>query len=249
MVCFPRKCMEKTYIEIAGLTVEINHTYPNVRQHCESYLVDAPQMCDIIAHTSKEQINRESVESERANGHSFSRGYLEDICLYRSIAEQLPHFDAFVFHGAAVNIDGAGFIFTAPSGTGKTTHVKLLMENYPNRVSIINGDKPVIRFCNDGVYVCSTPWAGKEDMKTNTRARLRGICILRRGESNSIRRIEPSAFFGEIIHQVYLPMESDAREKTLDLMNILGAKVNFYLLECNISPEAAQTSFGELSKS
>jgi hypothetical protein len=86
-------------------------------------------------------------------------------------------------------------------------------------------------------------------MKTNTRAKLRGICIVRRGQKNSIKRIEPSMFFGEIIHQVYLPMDSDAREKTLDLMNILGARVNFYLLECNISPEAAQTSFGELSKS
>lgn len=241
--------MKQTYIEIAGLKVEINHEHPNIGHHCEDYLIEEPSVCNIIARTSQEQIDHESGESARVNGHSFSRGYLEDVCLYRSIAEQLPRFDAFVFHGAAVNIDGAGFIFTAPSGTGKTTHVKLLMENYPDRVSIINGDKPVIRFYDDGVYVCSTPWAGKEDMKTNTRARLRGICILRRGESNSIRRIEPSAFFGEIIHQVYLPMESDAREKTLDLMNVLGARVNFYLLECNISPEAAQTSFGELSKS
>jgi serine kinase of HPr protein (carbohydrate metabolism regulator) len=171
------------------------------------------------------------------------------VCLYRSIAEQLPRFDAFVFHGAAVNIDGAGFIFTAPSGTGKTTHVKLLMENYPDRVSIINGDKPVIRFYDDGVYVCSTPWAGKEDMKNNTRAKLRGICILRRSKSNSIRRIEPSTFFSEIIHQVYLPVDSNARENTLEMLNMLGTRVNFYLLECNISHDAAQTSFGELSKS
>ena len=249
MVFFPHKRMEKTYIEIAGLTVEINHEYPNVRHHCGDYLADASSACDIIARASDEQIDRESIESERVNGHPFSRGYVEDVCLYRSIAEQLPHFDAFVFHGAAVNIDGEGFIFTAPSGTGKTTHIKLLMENYPNRVSIINGDKPIIRFFPDGVYVCSTPWAGKEDMKQNTRSKLRGICIVRRGKSNSIRRIEPSAFFGEIIHQVYLPIGSDASEKTFDLMNILGARVNFYLLECNISPEAAQTSFGELSKS
>ena len=241
--------MEKTYIEIAGLEIELNHAYPHIRRHCEDYLIDAPIACNIVARTSDEQIEREASESARVSGRSFSRGYLEDVCLYRSIAEQLPHCDAVVFHGAAVNIDGEGFIFTAPSGTGKTTHINLLMDNYPDRVSIINGDKPIIRFFRDGVYVCSTPWAGKEDLKRNTRSKLRGICIVRRAKTNSIRRVEPSEFFGELIHQVYLPMESDAREKTFDLMNILGARVNFYLLECNISPEAAQTSFGELSKS
>ncbi len=240
--------MEKTHIEIAGLAVEINHKHPNVRFHCEDFAVEPSFACDIVARTSDEQIEREASESGRVHGHSFSRGYLEDVCIYRSIAEQLPHFDAAVFHGAAVSIDGEGFIFTAPSGTGKTTHINLLMENYPDRVSIINGDKPIIRFFRDGVYVCSTPWAGKEDMKVNTRSKLRGICIIRRSKSNSIRRVEPPEFFGELIHQVYLPMNSQAREKTLDFMNLLGARVNFYLLECNISPEAAQTSFGELSK-
>ena len=236
--------MDKFYIEIAGLVAQINCAFPFVRRHCHDYIVDDSEICDVVAETNENEMAHEA----QTSGRSFSDGYLEDVCLYRSIAEQIPEFDAFVFHGAAVSIDGEGYVFTAPSGTGKTTHIDLLLKHYPERVKIINGDKPIIRILEDGVYVCSTPWAGKENWQVNTRAKLRGIVLLSRAADNHIERVEPARHFGEIIHQVYLPRESSAKEKTLELINALAARVNFYSLGCNISPDAAKTSFDELSQ-
>ncbi len=232
---------EKFYIEISGLCVEMNARYKHVFLHCKDYISDNTA-ADIKAFATEEQIAREMQGYEGP----MSEGYCEDICLYRSIAEQLPALDRLVFHGAAVSIAGRGFIFTAPSGTGKTTHINLLMKNYPDDVKIINGDKPIIHLAEDGARVCSTPWAGKENYNRNTIEPLAGICIVRRAPENAISRIDPARFFGDIFRQVYLPINAEARIATLDLLDKLAVSVPFYLLECNISDNAAETSYGFL---
>lgn len=247
MICKNRDNMpdlESFYIKIADLTVEIRHKYAFTKQFCKDYVVDGTKQVDIIASTSPQEIEEEG----KLYGSPHSEGYCENICLYRSIAEQIPILDRFVFHGAAVSIDGVGFIFTAPSGTGKTTHVRLLMSNFGDRVSIINGDKPIISLADGKATVCSTPWAGKEKWHDNTSAELGGICLLRRGKENSIKRISPAEYFDEIIRQIYIPKDSRAMEKTLVLIDRLSSCVSFYLLECDMSDTAAETSFNMLSR-
>jgi hypothetical protein len=122
------------------------------------------------------------------------------------------------------------------------------MDNYPDDVAIINGDKPIIHLSPDGARVCSTPWAGKENFNDNRIVPLYGICLVKRAEVNSIRKIEPKQYFSELFRQAYVPMDSEARLLTLDLLDRLARSVQFYLLECNISPDAAKCSFEELSK-
>lgn len=247
MICKNRDDMpdlESFYIKIADLTVEMRHKYAFTKKFCRDYAVDVENSVDVIAAASLEEVKAES----KLYGVPHSEGYCENICLYRSIAEQIPLLDRFVFHGAAVSIDGVGFIFAAPSGTGKTTHVRLLMSNFGDRVSIINGDKPIISLTDGKATVCSTPWAGKEKWHSNTSVELGGICLLRRGKENSIKRISPEQYFDEIIRQVYIPKDPRAMEKTLVLLDRLSSCVSFYLLECDMSDTAAETSFDMLSR-
>ena len=236
--------LDSFYIKIADITVEMRHKYAFTRQFCRDYVTDGVNGADIIASASPTEVKAES----QLYGTPHSEGYCENICLYRSIAEQIPFLDRFVFHGAAVAIDGVGFIFAAPSGTGKTTHVRLLMNNFCDRVSIINGDKPIISLAGDKATVCSTPWAGKEKWHANTSAELGGICLLKRGSQNSIKRISPAEYFDEMIRQVYIPKDTRAMEKTLELLDRLSSRISFYLLECDISDDAAKTSFDMLSE-
>ena len=213
--------------------------YQGIRDFCEDYLTDDGKI-DIKAVVSEAEINEEIGAYETR----FSRQYCENVCLYRSIAEQLPELDRFVFHGAAVKAFDKGYIFTAPSGTGKTTHIKLLTKYFGDNITIINGDKPIIKIKEGLATVYSTPWAGKERWQTNTCAPLGGIIILRRGKINSIREISPTEYFSEIMKQVYIPKNGEMMLKTLELVDSLAKAVPFYLLECDMSYDAAKTSFG-----
>lgn len=231
------------YIGISELCVRMNAKYPFAFHHCQDYIIEEKERVDIDAVADADEIAREMATYNVAH----SEAYCESICLYRAIAEQLPMLDRFVFHGAAVSIGGRGFIFTAPSGTGKTTHIDLLLKNYPADVDIINGDKPIIYVTDVGARVCSTPWAGKEGMNKNTSAPLAGIVLLRRGCENSIKKIAPGDYFAAIMAQTYFPKNARARVATLDLLDRLARSVDFYLLECNVSDQAAKTSFEKLN--
>ena len=235
---------ERFYIEIAGLCVEINARYPFAYSHCRDYLSDRTDADFSVSVTDAE------IDAEMANYDegTFGRDYCEDVCIYRAIAEKLPLYDRLVVHGAAVSINGRGVVFTAPSGTGKTTHIGLLMDNYPNDVSIINGDKPIIHVKADGVCVCSTPWAGKEDLNANVISPLGTICLVARAKENAISKIDPAQHFSFIMKQMYLPISGESRLLTLDLADKLAKSVDFYLLECNISSDAAKCSFEALGK-
>lgn len=235
--------MEAFYIKVSDLNVKMESRYDRTCRYCSDYIVE-PSDPEIVAKTSDAEIDAES----RLYESPHSKEYCEGICLYRSIAEQLPLFDRFVFHGAAVAANGKGYIFTAPSGTGKSTHISLWMKLFGDRVSVINGDKPIVRITESGAAVYSSPWAGKEGWSTNSFADIGGICLIRRGEQNRINRISPSEYFDELMHQVYIPKDSQAMLKTLELVDALAKRVPFYLLECDISEDAARTSFEAMVK-
>ena len=225
-------------IRISDLTVRLTGLHQHTLDFCRDYLVESEDF-DLWVTATEEDTLAEIARHAEVD----SPEYYEKICLYRQIAERLPELDRFVFHGAAVEIGGRGFIFTAPSGTGKTTHIGLLLENYPENVDIINGDKPIVHIPDGGARVCSTPWAGKEGMNRNVSPELAGIVLLRRGEVNRIREVQPSDHFAAIMAQTYFPNDALARVRTLELLDKLAKQVKFYVLECNISDDAAKTSF------
>lgn len=232
------------YIRIADLVVEMQSEFEFSKKNCCDYIVPASASPDIIAKSSFAEICKE----RELHNVKATDGYCEDICLYRSIAEQLPSLDRVVFHGAAVEVGGRGYIFTAPSGTGKTTHIRLWLEHFADKVRIINGDKPILKLDGNSVSVFSTPWAGKERMQRNACAPVAAICLIRQSKENKITKIAPGECFSELVKQFYLPKDTISRIKTLDIVDRVLKNVPIYLLECDISREAAELSFKTLTK-
>lgn len=173
--------------------------------------------------------------------------YLESLCIYKKIAEWLPAQGRFVFHGASVAFDGGGYIFTAPSGTGKSTHIRLWRRYLGKAVGIVNGDKPVISVGGDIPLVCGTPWAGKENWKQNICVPIRALCFLQRAEENSLVRLLPKECLNLLFQQAYLPDTPEAAALTLEHLDQLLKKVPVYLLKCNMCEEAVQCSFEGLT--
>ena len=178
--------------------------------------------------------------------------YRENLAVLKLVSDRLlDDYDGFLFHCTSLEYAGNGYAFTARSGTGKSTHARLLTQLLGNKISYINDDKPFVRYFRDRdeFVIYGNPWNGKHNLGNNVSAPLKGVCILTRGKENSIRR-EKDLFrvLSCLGNQILYPDTREQGEKFMDLINLLFEKVPFYLLSCNISEEAAKTSFEGMIK-
>ena len=82
---------------------------------------------------------------------------------YRFYCE-LIHHSGFFLHASAVSLDNRAYLFSADSGTGKSTHTGLWLEYFgKGRAFLINDDKPALRKGDSGYLACGTPFSGKHD--------------------------------------------------------------------------------------
>lgn len=233
--------MTNTNVLLSDLKVAITHKFDFMIDFCEKYIAnfDVPDICAQALETAvlkeKEMVPTAPIE------------VCESLCIYRAIAEQLPQFNRFVFHGAAIEYGGEAYLFTAPSGTGKTTHINLWRQHLGDAVGIINGDKPIINV-TDKPIVYGTPWAGKEGLHRNVSSVLRAICILKQGKTNNIVLLNTKDAINHLMRQVYLPQNAIALSKTLQLLGDMLEQTPVYLLECDMSKQAFEVSFNKMTQ-
>ena len=185
--------------------------------------------------------NIQESETEGITPVEYSDPYLETLAVYRKIATKMLNYDTMLMHGAVVAVDDKAWLFTAPSGTGKTTHINLWLDNIPGSF-VVNGDKPLIRVSEE-IVAFGTPWAGKEGMQRNTGIRLCGIVFLERAQINCIDKVAFSQVLPEMIQQCFRPADKKDLERTLRLISELGKRIPLYRLKCNMEPEAARVAY------
>ena len=227
--------------------IGISSLYSAVHDYCRDYrAVGAPVF---YVETTPADLVFERERSEQIGGalpvqsEENRNKELELLAVYRRIAEQMPFRDTFLFHGSAVAVDGAAYLFTARSGTGKSTHTRLWREMLGNRAVMVNDDKPLIRLTEDGAVVYGTPWNGKHRLGTNISVPLKAVCILERAKQNTIRAITREEAFPMLIQQSYRPLDPAALSKTLSLVDRLSRTISLYRLGCNMDPKAAELSY------
>lgn len=105
-------------------------------------------------------------------------------------SEALFKHQRFIFHSVAFRWRDKAWLLTAAPGVGKSTQYKNLKELYPEEISIINGDRPVIQVLEEGgVMVHPSPWNGKENWHGAEAAPLAGIIFLKQGKENTIQTL------------------------------------------------------------
>ena len=234
---------------LAGINIAVTSIYEEVYGLCHDYLTDKP--ADITLTVMPEDILRErriNIREAQIEGIGFvdyPDPYLETLAVYRKIATMMLEFDTFLMHGAVVAVGNKGWLFTAPSGTGKTTHINLWLKNIPGSY-VVNGDKPLIHI-GEECTVYGTPWAGKEGMNRNIGVKLCGIVFLNRGKDNCIEQVSISKVLPTFIQQCFRPRDKEGLEKTLALLSRIGKKVPMYQLYCNMDPEAAFVAYNVLN--
>ena len=231
---------------LADVVVRVESLHGDVHELCREYRCDA--MPDLVVRTTQDDIDFERRRSEAADAaagrrlHAFSDGYLETLAVYRKIAEAVPACSTMLVHGSCVAVDGAAYLFCAPSGTGKSTHARLWRELLGERAMMVNDDKPLVRVLDDGAIAYGTPWDGKHRLSTNTAVPLRGICLLRRADANRIERLDQVEARSAMLRHVYRPLDPATLVLTLGLVDRLLACVDLWRLGCNMDIEAARVS-------
>ena len=227
-------------IKIANKVFEITAFNETTKKYCGNFLSeDKPNY--VIAMTEKDLID-ESTKSE--NGKVYVNEEIS--ALYRKIADILVEDNIVVFHGSSFMVNGGGFIVTARSGVGKSTHVNLLKQLLGDELVYINDDKPLVEV-KENITIFSTPWNGKERRGNNVSAPLRSIIFLARGIDNTYHKIvNKQEIYIKLISQIYLPKEKAKRERALKIADNLLKNINFYEINVNKDIDAAKMTYKEI---
>lgn len=243
--------MDAFSIQIAGLVARVQPAFATTREYCRAYLTErAPEL--FIEVTETERVYEQAMAEQEAieeglRIRKFTDPFLERAAIQRKIALELLQRDTVLVHGSTVGVDGEAYLFTAPCGTGKSTHTRFWRENFGARAVMVNDDKAFLRITPSGVFAYGSPWSGKHGLDTNLCLPLKGICFLRRGVENRICRADPAAYLGELQHQSFLPEDPSRLQKALTLVDTLAQRVPLWEMACTKDPAAALVSHQAMS--
>ena len=233
--------MIKNY-RIAELPVRMDPEYEPLLSQSVPYLCD-----DIHTHAYDLLISEESYQQMEETYPGSPRALIEYMATGSMFYSRLIAHSGLLIHSSAVVYEDRAYLFSAPSGTGKSTHTGLWLKEFPG-AEIINDDKPALRIFDDGIYVYGTPWSGKTDMSLNKKVKLQGIAFLERGEKNEISPMSSIKALENLLNQTVRPGQRNQASLLMDHLSTLISRVPIYRFSCNMDPEAAHVSYETMSK-
>ena len=146
-----------------------------------------------------------------------------------------------VVHSASIVYRDRVWLFSAPAGTGKSTHVALWHEkDYP--ITDFNGDLTLCYFDRNGKPVAaSTPWCGTSGIYCNRELALGGVIFLRRGNVNQIKKLGVFEGALRIAARCISPVwVSEQAALNLHVAERLAQEIPLAELRCRPEAEAAE---------
>lgn len=231
----------KKYCNIAGLNVIIDNATEIVIDRLKKYEVAAFNDADIIVKQPDIPMLDYAKSEADYNAVYFLR---ESFDFYRKLLD----FNGIMLHASAVVVDNKAYLFSAPSGTGKSTHTGKWLELFGSNAYILNDDKPAIRILNDGIYAYGTPWSGKHDISVNVGVPLKSICFLTRDTTNWIKTLNKQEAFIRIYHQTSRKLTSEQAKLAFDIIENIVDRIKVCEIGCTPTVEAAEMSYNFMSK-
>lgn len=145
-----------------------------------------------------------------------------------------------VVHASSIAWNGKGIMFSAPSGTGKSTHVKLWQDHLGTDVKIVNDDTPAVRLLNGKPYIFGTPWSGN-GTNCNIAVPLEAIVILEQANENQVKQLSAQEAILNLIPRCFIPyFNKDFIDTAMTVFEKIILSVPVYLLKCRPDKEAVE---------
>lgn len=144
-----------------------------------------------------------------------------------------------LMHASVIRHNGKGYLMTAPSGTGKSTHTRLWYDNIPG-CDLMNDDNPVVRIIGQEAIVYGTPWSGKTRCYRNIQAPVGGLVRIFQRPDNNIRKLSPLEAFCQLLPAMStMKWDKRVHNGVCDCIGRLIRIVGMYELGCLPNAEAA----------
>ena len=230
------------FYTIADLPVCYHAFYPMLRARSQKYSTDQSDEAVLLSVTASE------IDAIRGITPLLDDDMREYMLMGKKFYEKLIEHDGMMLHASAVVVDDRAYQFSAPSGTGKSTHTSLWLKRFGERAYILNDDKPAIRFIDGKAYAYGTPFSGKFDISENRRVPVAGIAFIERSETNTIEPMQSKRAVFSLLNQTARPEPPALFARLLRNLDSILQCVPVYTLRCNMDDEAACVSYDAMRK-
>ncbi len=197
--------MENIYKGIFGKKeIGFRFKYETTHEFFGDYLKPC-RLCEDIIEVQEEDFDEFARKWDLPNNADTEFG----LCAYRCTDHLLTE-NSCLFHGAVFLWKDKAFLFTAESGTGKSTQLKNWMSLYNDEIIVLNGDKPILSAEKNRIMVYPSPWKGKERWgRDDINAELGGIIYLARDKENTIRRLTQAESIQPLLKRILSTFETE----------------------------------------
>jgi len=225
--------------KIADLIVEYTAKYDDLKRLSEQFIYNGERETDITLSVTDKQL--ENMLSRSVEGTTI--GGIENLAMSSEFNRAAIKYGVMLVHSSALIYDGGAYLFSADSGVGKSTHTKLWLKAFGDKVHIMNDDKPVVRLYDDHAQAFGTPFDGGSGIALNESYPLKAIIFVERGEENSVRVPENKEIIQKLYFQTARMVNRETAEKMLLNFEKLLTLSKFYVLTCNMDISAAYIVF------
>lgn len=208
-------------------------TLPFNEKILETYLYSENEKADITLSIPKEMETEHEI---------FVR---TNIWNYLAFENVLINHQGFILHSSFISWQNNGILFTAPSGTGKSTQADL-WKKYED-ADIYNGDRTIIRKIDGKYYGFGSPYAGSSGIYRNESAPIKAIIVIEQGPDNVIRRLRGREAFLPLFRETLMnTWNKEYMEKMTDLLMDAACQIPVYHLSCRPDQDAVNTVKNEI---
>jgi hypothetical protein len=226
--------------KIADIFVEMTPCHNRLKKYAEKYLYVGNETPENVM---KVEISEDILKMKNEEHSYLSAEDCEYIFFGACFASRLLKYNGFVLHSSAIAYKGNAYLFSADSGTGKSTHVGLWAKYLGDRVEIINDDKPAIRLIDGVFYAMGTPWSGKTSLNSDIAVPVGAVALLYRSKQNVITPAQTNDVVVSILKQTVLPRVDTKADILFDLLDKFVRSVKVFRFGCDVSEDAVKTSF------
>ena len=235
------------YISLGGICFNIHCNYRITKDFFKDYLVkEDEQSIPIIVDEKDLLLEWKKSSAYDGTEDSVKRIWYEPTFEKKSITRKImgiiPSYNAILMHGLVIHDGDYAYMFTAPSGTGKTTRGRLFIKKHSN-CCILNGDKPIIRLEDKKVIACGSPWRGKEGYGLNLESPLKAIYLLERADKTEILPIKYGEAFDFLLQQAFISPEGNNINKTIEILKSIGDNVKIFRFRSPCTVESVEAAY------
>ena len=228
--------------KIADLIVEMAPIYDESIRLAEPFIYNGDRETDIKLKISYDYVNETAAKPNCLS----TKPQLENFAFSNVFNRAAIKYGVMLVHSSALIYDGGAYLFSADSGVGKSTHTKLWLKAFGDKVHIMNDDKPVVRLYDDHAQAYGTPFDGGSGIALNENYPLKAIIFVKRGEKNSVRIPDSKEIIQKLYFQTARMVDRKNAEKMLvNIENILHL-TKFYVLTCNMDVSAANVAYDSI---